>query len=79
MEGQTLGDNKFMSTLTLPGYKIFFSSCHHPIQMFKKGTFMAIKQEEIQLNMEPGTIMEQPHISSWFRLYVTPYLTIGIH
>ncbi len=43
MEGQTLGDNICMSTITLPGYKIFFlSSRHHPIQMFKKGTIMAI-------------------------------------
>ncbi len=30
LEGQTLGDNIYMSTITLPGYSFFFTSRHHP-------------------------------------------------
>jgi hypothetical protein len=42
LEGQILGDNSCMSNPS-ELQDFFFSSRHHPILMFKKGTIMAIK------------------------------------
>ncbi len=43
LEGQTLGDNSCKPNPS--GYRKNISNRHHPIQMFKKATIMAIKPE----------------------------------